>query len=937
MGNPYQSYGSLSGTAPKTERQDGDAGWRGVNNRLSPELLEAGWLADAENTRCTTGPVGPRRGVVKPGWLNVTASAAGGGIGAVGTFYGCGVFRAPDGRVWVLLAADGAVFRCREHNARFQLAMPDPAVKILSACTFTQAFNKVFCFRGRYLAPLVLNDIDTGFEDLAPRWVAATQYDAAVLALEQLADEIAYGPFQPVSTLTSVGDLATVVTSGPHGYLTGADVVIQGAVQTEYNGRWNITVVDEFTFTFQFPGSATTPATGTIVVSNNSHYWKAAGSQVTLTSLNRKILKQDTLTTLDRKILNQNTLASLTQSGGVATATSASHGLSSGDTVTITGATPSGYNGVFLISVTDINTFTFIVSSALGSPATGTITFAKYSTTLATGTKVNHGFFSGDTVTMAGATSVVYNGTFVVNVTSDNTFDYALAYDPGGAATGTITATKYSTTLATAVKAAHGFSNGQYVTVTGADQAAYNVTGLISNAASGTFDYALLGDPGVAATGTIKAQTSVVFAGQDPDTNPEAWARIYDILPNADDALYVNNRLLVPTAYTPGTDGYDSTSYYGKKDFLVATDVLDPIHFDFSNEFRINEGDDSEIECLVKYDNNTVLVLKGKVWGILSNIRMDITQCTFDLRPNNYGVCGPRAAVAAGKDVIFMTTKRGLVSLNQTVNGEIQGVDLPFSNDVSGWIEGIDWTQAAGIRLAYWDNKLYAAIPGAVLVYDYLRQGWAGRDLGEAAGVREWFIATYNGRDRLFYTSTSGYVNMVEEADCGDQVPDTTTASQLGWAEIATKAVTRGYLLGETAPKRFLREELSLQVWNAEYTLTATAGGTRRTQTLLTAKSFSRTAYLQPFDRPAWDASNVNDDWATPGRGDYSVALPDAGMYLGSGVNLLEYQTLYQRASLRMLPGQFVQFALAGTRGQTVLKSIGPAAIQGARRKGVII
>jgi hypothetical protein len=72
------------------------------------------------------------------------------------------------------------------------------------------------------------------------------------------------------------------------------------------------------------------------------------------------------------------TLTSLTQSGGTATATKTAHGYVDGDQVVIAGASPSGYNGTFNVTVTSSSTFTFPVSSALTTPATGTITATGY-------------------------------------------------------------------------------------------------------------------------------------------------------------------------------------------------------------------------------------------------------------------------------------------------------------------------------------------------------------------------------------------------------------------------------------------------------------------------------------------------------------------------------------------------------------------------------
>jgi len=68
------------------------------------------------------------------------------------------------------------------------------------------------------------------------------------------------------------------------------------------------------------------------------------------------------------------TVTSLTQLAGTATATVASHGLATNDTVVIAGAAEAGYNGTFTVTVVDANTFTYTVPPLTVSPASGTIT-----------------------------------------------------------------------------------------------------------------------------------------------------------------------------------------------------------------------------------------------------------------------------------------------------------------------------------------------------------------------------------------------------------------------------------------------------------------------------------------------------------------------------------------------------------------------------------
>lgn len=68
-------------------------------------------------------------------------------------------------------------------------------------------------------------------------------------------------------------------------------------------------------------------------------------------------------------------VSSLTRSGSLVTVTtSAPHGLSSGEVVTIAGAGQADYNGAFDILVTSTTQFTFTVTTAPATPATGTIT-----------------------------------------------------------------------------------------------------------------------------------------------------------------------------------------------------------------------------------------------------------------------------------------------------------------------------------------------------------------------------------------------------------------------------------------------------------------------------------------------------------------------------------------------------------------------------------
>lgn len=894
------------GRSEEPQVEEGDEKVFGINNRLAPEQLRAGLCVNGENVRMRDGLPTTRLGTVRPGWLNVTRASIDALVQGVDGFYGAGSFRDPNGREWLLTAADGGIFRHLPHNGRVQLSLPTN-VRILSDCTFCQAFNVVYCFRGRHVAPLVMDSIDTGFEDLVQRWDSADTYNAAIAATGQEAEEIAYGPFQSISSLTAVGDLATCVTTLEHGYVTGADVVIQGATETGYNGRWNITVVDASTFTFNFPGASGSPATGTPVVSNMANYWRALGSRVTLTSL-----------------------------------------------------------------------------TSVG--------------TTATATKNNHGFTTGQYVTISGAVQTEYNGTYAITVTGANTFTYTFA----GSAT-------------------------------------------------------------TPATGTILARTSIVLAGQSPDTNAEAWTRVYNVLPNCDEGIFVNNRVLASTAYTPGDDDYDSTSAYTKTDFVVSLDIGDLVHFDFVNEFRINQGGDDEIVKLLKGPSGSgtgdaVVVVKGKSWGLLLNVRGDLSDVSLEMHMDGYGGCG-RNGVVAGKDVIFVSSGRGVVSLRQYELGAVRSVDVPFSNDVPTWIGRINWTLGDKIRVGYWDDKLYVAVPlddgrltgkeivpsgavyssgltvnvfyavtlevgqtyefvmgnaselstdytttiagtllpggteitasgtftaeqptyyiwggfgmagatvtasvrkvlagvnNAVMVYDYRSQRgsadpteydfqsgqWVSLDVGQALCVKEFFRVTYNGQERLGYVGEDGWANLMEQSDAGDQVVDPESEGGLAFEEIVLDWTSRGYRLNTNGQKKWKWLELVLGVWNALFDVwkgNCVAGTSVRDETLpmIEDKSFSRTKYLKPAGKADYVEGNENGDFLTAGRGDYSMDLA-TDLTPGDGLGIV-FQEVAVRQSVRTLAGRYAQFRVRCTRGRMKIKAVEPTAAEGNRRAGILI
>jgi Tfp pilus tip-associated adhesin PilY1 len=168
-----------------------------------------------------------------------------------------------------------------------------------------------------------------------------------------------------------------------------------------------------------------------------------------------------------------------------------------GATVTISGVSGNSTNGTRTISAIGGNTFDFSCAGCGNGTGTGgsaSVTAASDSTT-ATATLAGHGYTNGQSVTISGASPTQFNGTFNITVIDANSFSYIMSV-AGGAAAGTILAAGNTTTATATTSAAHGFSNGSSVTISGASLAGYNGTFTVSNVTSNTFQYTV--NPAVA-------------------------------------------------------------------------------------------------------------------------------------------------------------------------------------------------------------------------------------------------------------------------------------------------------------------------------------------------------------------------------------------------------------------------------------------------------
>jgi hypothetical protein len=257
-----------------------------------------------------------------------------------------------------------------------------------------------------------------------------------------------------------------------------------------------------------------------------------------------------------------------------------------------------------------------------------------------------------------------------------------------------------------------------------------------------------------------------------------------------------------------------------------------------------------------------------------------------------YGAIGKNSIVQVGSDVAFLSSKRGITSLAIADNGKITAVDVPLSEAIQPLIDRINWNAASNAAAAYHNNRLYMAVPidgstynNVILVYDFLMKAWAGYDDGEAIKVKQFVETMHQGKRRLFFLSTDGYINLYDDilGDCGfvDEKPLSTVSShadfgKIGVEQISDEVITRGYTAGDLTTKKWKSAEIQMATNDSKFVVKPQFEGPEENDLELTpigGKTFSRTKYDRPFDKADFVQSMANNDFTIKFREDYSVKL----------------------------------------------------------------
>lgn len=385
------------------------------------------------------------------------------------------------------------------------------------------------------------------------------------------------------------------------------------------------------------------------------------------------------------------------------------------------------------------------------------------------------------------------------------------------------------------------------------------------------------------------------------------------IIPNSNQAIYYQNRLWVKNG----------------KDTVSASDVLNFDRFDIlANSFNTNFGSSDYIVTTYPFGTTTLVIFKNKSVIALTNIQGALGAAVATEVTRQVGAIGINAVVSVGSDLVYMSDRNiNLLTLTAT-NNSLQHKTLPLSSNIQDIIKRVNWTVASKVSMAYWDNKLFVALPldnstycNAVVVYNFVTEQWFGEwNFATAIDMRiqGWLVVSYLGATRLHCVTEDGRIFVTNEGF--NDISGTTVA------EVTASLTTRAYRMNnENRVSRRMYADLGTN--RPSFSITAYTEGASESETNLTAQTYSRsTSWL--FNDTTYTLTNANDDYNRAFRQDYSTG--PSSIQSGTGFQPEMLQS-YRFPLITRRKGRLSWFKIANTQGRIVIQGIGAEARPGDR------
>jgi hypothetical protein len=333
-------------------------------------------------------------------------------------------------------------------------------------------------------------------------------------------------------------------------------------------------------------------------------------------------------------------------------------------------------------------------------------------------------------------------------------------------------------------------------------------------------------------------------------------------------AIYHQRRLVMPFKYTVN-DAENSYTLTGNADEIIASDILDSDTYDqIYAQYRFNAGTADFNVGLHSFANDTLIVFnRNSIHEVRGMI--DLKNASSRLITDEVGLVARQSVVQVGSSVIFLSDN-GVYNLQFLDEYNLRGGEVPMSEAINATMKRINqntWDKSVAV---YFDNRYFLAVPldgnstnNAILVYSFLNKQWESIDTVDNT---EWdvenLIVAGRGDERGVYAVNAlGGVHRLDYREDGlDRIVAEIGGDDLTYG-IQSSMTTRQYTIGTMERKKWKEFDLHVQSsddYRSDLTITAETENPDANFELGTLSSFNPQKVQESVTLLGFSDGNVN-------------------------------------------------------------------------------
>ena len=324
-------------------------------------------------------------------------------------------------------------------------------------------------------------------------------------------------------------------------------------------------------------------------------------------------------------------------------------------------------------------------------------------------------------------------------------------------------------------------------------------------------------------------------------------------MPAPEFAVYHQRRLVMPFQFSvTGTNSYTSR---GIIDEVIASDILDSDTYDqIYAQYRFNAGEADFTVGLHSFSEDNLMVFNRNSIHLISNTTA-LQAASTKLLTDEVGCVARNSIEQVGNQVIFLSDN-GVYSTQFFDEYNLRGTETPLSEPINETIKRINKDQTTQAVAVYFDNRYFIAVPlddalrnNAILIYNFLNKQWESIDSVDSTDwdIENLIVAGEGSNRGVYAINRLGGIHKVDARLQGDDLINVSIGGSNKTKDVKGSITTRQYTFGNMSRKNWKEFQMHIEssADNASnFDLSAETENPDGTFTLGTLNSFNGNANL---------------------------------------------------------------------------------------------